>query len=72
MQLRERPFWNISIHALREVGDFFAVSFSHIFSIFLSTPSARRATVCLISANSEIVSISIHALREEGDATRAG
>ena len=33
---------------------------------FLSTPSARRATADLESLHSEI-SISIHALREEGD-----
>ena len=40
-------------------------------SIFLSTPSARRATKLLISdGHSE--SISIHALREEGDGFRAG
>ena len=34
--------------------------------IFLSTPSARRATVCLGEVVAAIV-ISIHALREEGD-----
>ena len=33
---------------------------------FLSTPSARRATVCLGEVVTAIV-ISIHALREEGD-----
>ena len=37
---------------------------------FLSTPSARRATVTIDGA-AEIRSISIHALREEGDATGA-
>ena len=36
------------------------------FVIFLSTPSARRATVCLGEVVAAIV-ISIHALREEGD-----
>ena len=34
--------------------------------LFLSTPSARRATQCLIDGELEIF-ISIHALREEGD-----
>ena len=36
---------------------------------FLSTPSARRATVMRIN-NSVRVKISIHALREEGDFVR--
>ena len=35
---------------------------------FLSTPSARRATVALCNRNIGIL-ISIHALREEGDTT---
>ena len=35
---------NISIHALREEGDGWATYFPCAFSIFLSTPSARRAT----------------------------
>ena len=35
--------------------------------IFLSTPSARRATVHLLSVVLEHLEISIHALREEGD-----
>ncbi len=33
---------------------------------FLSTPSARRATRCLLGATPRYA-ISIHALREEGD-----
>ena len=37
-----------------------------IFLLFLSTPSARRATDGVISVHAT-VSISIHALREEGD-----
>ena len=38
--------------------------------LFLSTPSARRATeVC--GADRRICEISIHALREEGDRTRS-
>ena len=35
-------------------------------AIFLSTPSARRATVVVILVLVDLV-ISIHALREEGD-----
>ena len=35
---------------------------------FLSTPSARRATVRCIHRDAELHQISIHALREEGDA----
>ena len=59
---------SISIHALREEGDVCAhgpVSFS---PIFLSTPSARRATV---NVHMAVIhdGISIHALREEGDMT---
>ena len=34
----------ISIHALREEGDRFAARMSLMFSLFLSTPSVRRAT----------------------------
>ena len=43
---------------------------AHVLSssgIFLSTPSARRATCCGVGVNLA-VEISIHALREEGDA----
>ena len=56
----------ISIHALREEGDFFSRSACGRRTSFLSTPSARRAThgKCKKAA---AVSISIHALREEGD-----
>ena len=59
----------ISIHALREEGD---LRFSFRWSMlakFLSTPSARRATVVGISVSSN-QGISIHALREEGDISR--
>ena len=35
-------------------------------SLFLSTPSARRATKVKMS-NTDVTIISIHALREEGD-----
>ena len=41
------------------------------FLIFLSTPSARRATFCRCLLRSD-PDISIHALREEGDVTGNG
>ena len=58
---------HISIHALREEGDVLA-RVAHCFAwLFLSTPSARRATgvarLALVCSDM----ISIHALREEGD-----
>ena len=60
----------ISIHALREEGDqTLSVEDTQLF-IFLSTPSARRAT--RICSHGECVDrISIHALREEGDSIAA-
>ena len=60
---------DISIHALRVVGD--AGVFSQIvdLGVFLSTPSARRATN-MRKAPTSSSSISIHALREEGDSHR--
>ena len=79
----------ISIHALREEGDNGKVGATTISSLFLSTPSARRATgLAKIEKTPEPIflstpsvrrataigakyfeehSISIHALREEGD-----
>ena len=36
----------ISIHALREEGDSFKPSVYTLDVVFLSTPSARRATIC--------------------------
>ena len=60
------PGKNISIHALREEGDPASVAFAVAVSLFLSTPSARRATR-LFDGLSEPFDISIHALREEGD-----
>ena len=56
----------ISIHALREEGDAINSLLVNGREIFLSTPSARRATF----AQGHVTStkcISIHALREEGD-----
>ena len=78
----------ISIHALREEGDVVPLDAQPVYLLFLSTPSARRATLPLFRAseNSDFyprpprggrlayrlraqmfLSISIHALREEGD-----
>ena len=56
----------ISIHALREEGDFLAHSTLPKLAIFLSTPSARRATDFYYPVFANL-GISIHALREEGD-----
>ena len=60
------PIQKISIHALREEGDFAALNRAVSFQQFLSTPSARRATP-LPFATQDAAKISIHALREEGD-----
>ena len=56
----------ISIHALREEGDPIKQEDDYAAGQFLSTPSARRAT---IKARKRLIKklISIHALREEGD-----
>ena len=63
----------ISIHALREEGDDGKLCLTLLLpltaarsSIFLSTPSARRATHPALRRH-RILRISIHALREEGD-----
>ena len=56
----------ISIHALREEGDTLDGGMVAVRLIFLSTPSARRATAVLCSGQIS-PAISIHALREEGD-----
>ena len=56
----------ISIHALREEGDHRFIALSSRMMLFLSTPSARRAT-SIAASLSAALSISIHALREEGD-----
>ena len=60
---------SISIHALREEGDRPRTIQESLQRIFLSTPSARRATKAIQDAGL-MRYISIHALREEGD-TRA-
>ena len=56
----------ISIHALREEGDLPAGRYDSPHSGFLSTPSARRATLSTNLLSYQFM-ISIHALREEGD-----
>ena len=59
-------FTAISIHALREEGDLGLFVKLFISIGFLSTPSARRATVINFAVYEDSI-ISIHALREEGD-----
>ena len=60
----------ISIHALREEGDLPGLFLTLLILLFLSTPSARRATLSQGRFLAE-ESISIHALREEGDRVRS-
>ena len=60
------PYRDISIHALREEGDAYWQRWIRKEGLFLSTPSARRATPCH-PADDVLQRISIHALREEGD-----
>ena len=57
---------NISIHALREEGDHLPSFCANSLILFLSTPSARRATSAMYEYGNN-TAISIHALREEGD-----
>ena len=56
----------ISIHALREEGDAQLCDLLGNIGVFLSTPSARRATKTG-NLTMHCYFISIHALREEGD-----
>ena len=58
---------HISIHALREEGDGFVFHGADVAQLFLSTPSARRATYYTGALPEPQKGISIHALREEGD-----
>ena len=58
--------FDISIHALREEGDCAASRRFIMRILFLSTPSARRATPAGVIQKKRGF-ISIHALREEGD-----
>ena len=50
-------------------GRLFSRPLQHGFQQFLSTPSARRATVVVLDIRDK-AKISIHALREEGDCFR--
>ena len=61
--------FSISIHALREEGDLRSWLPAPGEIRFLSTPSARRATMQMYAAAGSL-SISIHALREEGDSKK--
>ena len=61
-----QPLGVISIHALREEGDVQRQLVREVGRLFLSTPSARRATPSN-QLLADDVQISIHALREEGD-----
>ena len=66
-----QALWNvvisdISIHALREEGDTILDYMGVPTKVFLSTPSARRATLFVVEFAGFVI-ISIHALREEGD-----
>ena len=61
--------FEISIHALREEGDDAKTPDLEYILQFLSTPSARRATL-KIYRDCKHTLISIHALREEGDQRR--
>ena len=65
-----RRWWSISIHALCEEGDLCLHLPPRFRAIFLSTPSARRAT-CKNMRIMGLSLISIHALCEEGDMTGA-
>ena len=56
----------VPIHALREEGDTSRLPQTYTEYIFLSTPSARRATTWGKPMPLDRA-ISIHALREEGD-----
>ena len=64
--LLQSSAYHISIHALREEGDRNKYSQLPPQYLFLSTPSARRAT-CRRRRKNPDFAISIHALREEGD-----
>ena len=61
----------ISIHALREEGDHPHRDRRLNAVTFLSTPSARRATLRHETLKPHRKAISIHALREEGDSSAA-
>ena len=53
----------ISIHALREEGDGCSIDLGHIVDVFLSTPSARRATISALLIYSSLVFLSTPSAR---------
>ena len=59
----------ISIHALREEGDLFSIVLDLVSDRFLSTPSARRATVYCIGKKRKATFLSTPSARR---ATRGG
>ena len=61
---------DISIHALLAEGDMRIWETQRAASIFLSTPSSRRATCSKVYTIDIAHSISIHALLAEGDQTQ--
>ena len=63
---RQRRGLLISTHALREEGDMVNPLSLMCSTVFLPTPSARRATAVTAAENAGRM-ISTHALREEGD-----
>ena len=69
MRILVRSLLMISIHALREEGDKFRIRSCFPPYLFLSTPSARRATDAK-NIRQQPCRISIHALREEGDGNK--
>ena len=67
MQSLKQDYDNGKIRTLREEGDDLLPHEPLRQRLFLSTPSARRAT-CAVRYSAAAVEISIHVLREEGDA----
>ena len=53
----------ISIHALREEGDGCSIDLGHIVDVFLSTPSARRASISALLIYSSLVFLSTPSAR---------
>ena len=66
MRVLCRKVCDISIHAIREVGDVIIDSVRKLQDKFLSTPSVRRATI-RTARTRKTKAISIHALLAEGD-----
>ena len=65
IQLLQRGITRISIHALREEGDFFALILLHLLAISIHALREEGDPQPLDSGRH--LDISIHALREEGD-----